>query len=66
MNAPVSCEAHYSINPLILVLESSPEFVVWIYDTFDNNFEIENDFTNISTRVAVNVLIDISPSNISQ
>ena len=21
------------------------EIVVWIYDTFDNNFSIENDFT---------------------
>ena len=22
-----------------------PEIVVWIYDTYDNNFEIVNDFT---------------------
>ena len=29
------------INPLIL----PSEIVVWIYDTFDDNFEIENSFT---------------------
>ena len=28
----------------------SPEIVVWIYDTLDNNWEIKNDFTNISRR----------------
>ena len=27
-------------------LRVSSEVVVWIYDTFGNNFEIENGFTN--------------------
>ena len=26
-------------------LRGPPEVVVWIYDTFDNNLEIENGFT---------------------
>ena len=30
-------------NPL--VLKSSSKIVVWIDDTFDHNFSIENDFT---------------------
>ena len=27
-------------------LRIPPDFVVWMYDTIDNNFEIENNFTN--------------------
>ena len=26
------------------MLEDSPDIVVWIYDTFDNNFGNENDY----------------------
>ena len=42
-----------------------PGDVVWIYNTFDNNFGIENDFTKYLLGVVHNILMNISPSNIS-
>ena len=30
---------------IVFPLRVHSEIVVWIYDTFDNNFEIKNDFT---------------------
>ena len=35
---------HELVNPLMLK-RFKLEIVVWIYDTFDNNFGIQNDFT---------------------
>ena len=30
-----------------------PESVVWIYDTFDKSYEIENNFTKYSSELLV-------------
>ena len=51
------------VNPLML--KSPLELFVSINNTFDNKFEIENDFTKYF-EIFSSVMINISPSNISQ
>ena len=43
MDVPAGC----LLNPVVLVKRVPSDIFVWIFDTYDGNFEDENDFTDI-------------------
>ena len=66
MISPKCCEIRFlgSLYAASLVLSASLEIVVWIFDTYDNNLEIKNNFTKYLKESWLSILMNIFSSYI--